>query len=154
MLCLDALREPSPSAALALVGERLRASQYNPFNLLCGNPEEAWVTTWKGDTRSLSPGVHVITNAGDVDDRQIPAIARAADALAGASVGAASLDLLLDQLGRLCADTTEPDRICRAGGTTGTVSSSLIALATDGSLRAYRHADGPPCEQPYADIFA
>lgn len=154
VLCLDALRKSSPSAALALVEERLGQDRYNPFNLLCGSPREAWVTTWKGDTRSLSPGIHVITNAGDVDDRQIPAIARAADALAVASVAAASLDVLLDQLGRLCADTTEPDRICRAGGTTGTVSSSLIALTADGSLRAYRHADGPPCERPYTDILA
>lgn len=154
VLCLDALREPSPSAALALVEERLRRAQYNPFNLLCGSPHEAWVTTWKGDTRSLSPGIHVITNAGDVDDRQIPAIVRAADALTGASVADAALDVLLDRLGRLCADTTEPDRICRAGGETGTVSSSLIALAPDGSLRAYRHADGPPCERPYADFLA
>ena len=55
-------------------------------------------------------------------------------------------------LGRLCADASGPDPICRLGGERGTVSSSLIALDAAGRLAAYWHADGPPAEAPYRPV--
>ena len=151
LLCLEALRQPSPAAAWALVEGRLQRSRYNPFNLLCANPSEGWVGTWRGDVQPLTPGFHVLTNLGDLDDETIPMVQRARAAAAELSASG-PLEGILASLGRMCADTTPPEPICRVGGATGTVSSTLIALTDDGAVRAYRHADGPPSERPYGDV--
>jgi uncharacterized protein with NRDE domain len=151
-LCLEALRQASPAAALSYVQEALRVEQYNPFNLLAASPRDGWVINWRGEVWPLTPGAHVLTNEGDVDDRRLPMIARGFVHAATLEVPVASLEALLQPLGRICADTEEPDAICRPGGETGTVSSSLIALGADGAVAAYWHADGPPSEVPYAPI--
>jgi uncharacterized protein with NRDE domain len=151
-LCLDVLRQESPAMAAALVAERLATQRYNPFNLLCVNPTDGWVMNWRGARWELKPGVHVVTNRGDLDDMAQPSVERALSAVASLEVAELTLIELLDALGRICADTTEPDPICKPGGPRGTVSSSLIALHNDGSIAAYHHADGPPSEHVYAPV--
>jgi hypothetical protein len=111
-----------------------------------------WVMNWRGDTWGLGPGVHVVTNRGDLDDMAQPSVARACAAVAGLEVAELTLVEILYALGRICADTTEPDPICKPAGPRGTVSSSLIALRSDGSIAAYQHTDGPPSEHTYAPV--
>jgi uncharacterized protein with NRDE domain len=151
-LCLDVLRQPSPEAARALVVDLLAARAYNPFNLLCASPTSGWVATWRGELVPLTPGAYVLTSAGDLDGNDLPKVRRARELLAILDLATPSLDALLQKLGRLCADTTGPDPICRAGGPFGTVSSSLIALGSDGSIAAYWHAAGPPSDDPYVSL--
>jgi uncharacterized protein with NRDE domain len=152
ILCLDVLRQPSPEAARTLVVDLLAAHVYNPFNLLCASPARGWVATWRGELLPLTPGAHVLTSAGDLDGDDLPKVRRARELLADVDLATPSLDALLRKLGRLCADTTGPDPICRRDGPYGTVSSSLIALGTDGSIAAYWHAAGPPSDAPYVPL--
>src|SRR5688500_9415935 len=68
LLCLDTLRCDSPRSARAFFVDELSVRRYNPFNLLCASHAEGWVGTWQGDIRDLAPGIHVVSNFGDVDD--------------------------------------------------------------------------------------
>jgi hypothetical protein len=130
----------------------LAARRYNPFNLLCSNTTEGWVGTWQGNFHPLTPGIHVVTNRGDLDNAADPRIRRAFDAAPCLGLEKAPLQTILTDLGRLCADTTGPEPICRVGGERGTVSSSLIALQADGTIAVYWHANGPPTERPYMAV--
>jgi uncharacterized protein with NRDE domain len=150
-LCLEVLHEPTPAAAATRIDGLLTAPQ-NPFNLLAASPNAAWVRSWRGDVWQLGPGAHVLTNRGDPDDEAQPSVQRALAATASLDVAPLALDALLGALGKICADTTEPDPICKPGGPRGTVSSSLIALHPNGATAAYRHADGPPNERPYETV--
>ena len=151
-LCLEILRQADPEAAAKLAAQRLVTRRYNPFNLLCVGPAMGWVKTWRGATSVLEPGPHVLTNRGDLDDVAQPSVKRALAVLEGVEVASLSLDDLLTMLAGICADRVGPEPICRPFGSRGTVSSSLIALGADGSLAAYRHANGPPGEQRYAPV--
>ena len=71
LLCLDTLRCDSPASVRSYLVEELAARRYNPFNLLCASHAAAWVGTWQGDTRDLAPGVHIVSNFGDVDDDMV-----------------------------------------------------------------------------------
>lgn len=150
-LCLEVLHEAMPAAAAVRIDGLLTVPQ-NPFNLLAASPKEAWVRSWRGDVWQFTPGAHVLTNRGDPDDTQQPSVHRALAATTLLDVESLALDALLDALGKICADTTEPDPICKPGGPRGTVSSSLIALHPNGTIAAYRHADGPPSERPYESV--
>lgn len=152
LLCRGVLRQPSPRAAHAFWAETMAAHRYNPFNLLCASPLEGWVGSWRGDTRALSPGAHVLSNRGDLDDRALPSVARAFRRLDALDLTTPALDELLRGLAGLCADTTPPHPMCRVGGAHGTVSSSLIALEADGAVAAYWYADGPPSEYRYEPL--
>src|SRR5918993_5452885 len=68
LLCLDTLRCDSPGSARSFFADELSRRQFNPFNLLCVNHAAGWVGTWQGDSRDLEPGIHVLSNYGDVDD--------------------------------------------------------------------------------------
>lgn len=152
LLCLDVLRQATPGAAATLVADRLRADWFNPFNVLCANPNEGWIGTWRGDRSPLTPGAHILTNRGEPDDLALPVVRRTRDALEDTDFSACALDEITSTLRAICRDTAGPDPICRVGGAYGTVSSSIIALANDGSIAAYQHADGPPSESPYSPL--
>jgi uncharacterized protein with NRDE domain len=77
LLCLDTLRCESPKSARSNFVEELSVRRFNPFNLLCASHVEGWVGTWQGDIRDLAPGVHIISNYGDVDDDTLPIVREA-----------------------------------------------------------------------------
>ena len=77
LLCLDCLRRRSPAAARAFVDDELTRRRYNAFNLLCASPDEGWVASGPGDIRALAPGVHVLSNFGDLDDDRLPVVGEA-----------------------------------------------------------------------------
>jgi uncharacterized protein with NRDE domain len=152
LLCLDTLRCDSPRSARSFFVDELSARRFNPFNLLCANHLEGWVGTWQGDIRDLEPGIHIVSNYGDVDDDTIPVVREARDRIASLDVASPLIDDLLGSLGRVCASTDQPVPLCHVGGDYGTVSSSLVAVNADGTVAAYWHAPGPPSEVSYSPV--
>lgn len=150
-LCLGALRQPDIRAARRYVEQALAQWRFNPFNLICADVREAWVASWRGDIRPLDAGVHVVVSQGDIDDDSLPRVRRAHRMVRALDL-TLPLPELLHALGRICADRTRPDPICRPHGPRGTVSSSLIAVNAGGRPVAYWHAEGPPCLVPYAPV--
>lgn len=153
-LCLDALRTSSPMEARRVLDAALASNPQNPFNLLCASTAAGWVATWRGESQTLTPGVHVLTNHGDLDDESLPQTKRALAYCDRLDLARAPLEDVLVALGQLCADTSGPEPICRVGGDYGTVSSSLIALEATGSLAAYWHAEGPPSSSAYVPVLS
>jgi len=152
LLCLDALRCDSPSSARSFFVDEVARRQFNPFNLLCANHIEGWVGTWQGDVRDLAPGVHVVSNFGDVDDDTLPVVREVRDRIASLDAASPVIDDLLGSLGRVCAQTDQPFPLCHAGGDYGTVSSSLVAVKANGTVAAYWHAPGPPSEVAFSPV--
>jgi uncharacterized protein with NRDE domain len=152
LLCLDTLRCDSPESARSFFVAELSAYQFNPFNLLCANHLAGWVGTWRGEIRDLAPGIHVVTNFGDVDDDSLPIVRTVRDRIASIDIASPVIDELFGGLGTVCAQTDEPFPLSRAGGDYGTVSSSLVALNADGTVAAYWHAPGPPSEVPFSPV--
>lgn len=152
LLCVDCLRRDSPAVARSFVTDELTRRRYNAFNLLCANPEEAWVASGPEKYRALAPGVHVLSNFGGLDDDRLPVVREVRDRVGALRLDSPDIEILFDGLGRVCAATDGAVPLCRAGGDYGTVSSSLIAIDRDGGLAAYWHAPGPPCEQPFSPV--
>jgi uncharacterized protein with NRDE domain len=151
-LCLNTLRQTSLTTADELVEQELAAHVYNPFNLQCVDVSGGWVRDWKGHRWTITPGIHVLSNFGDLDDQSIPVIRRANELLREMNLTEPDLDQLLATLARICADQGSDPQICRVGGERGTVSSSLIAVRADRTVAAYRHAPGPPIEHAYQAV--
>jgi hypothetical protein len=151
-LCLGALQQRSVADAHAYATAELARHCFNPFNLLCVDGQEAWVATWQGGVTPLGAGIHVVVSRGDVDDPAVPRVRRGYRLATRIKPATLDLNPLLEELGRICANRTRPDPICRPGGTRGTVSSSLIAVDRWGNLAAYWHADGPPTSSPYVPV--
>jgi uncharacterized protein with NRDE domain len=152
LLCLDTLRCDSPGAARSFFVDELSRTRFNPCNLLCVNHVEGWVGTWQGDIRDLVPGIHIISNYGDVDDEALPTVREARERIAALDVASPVINELFGSLGRVCARTDQPFPLCHIGGDYGTVSSSLVAINPDGTVAAYWHAPGPPCEVAYTPV--
>jgi uncharacterized protein with NRDE domain len=152
LLCLDTLRCNSPTSARAFFVDELSVRRYNPFNLLCVSPTEGWVGTWQGDIRDLAPGLHVVSNFGDVDDDTLPVVREVRSRIASLDLASPDIDELFGSLRSVCAHTDQPLPLSRAGGDYGTVSSSLVAVKADGTVAAYWHAPGPPSEVAFSPV--
>jgi uncharacterized protein with NRDE domain len=152
LLCLDCLRHESPATARSFVADELTRRRYNAFNLLCANPGEGWGTSGSGHVQTLAPGVHVLSNFGDLDDDRLPVVAEVRDRVKALPLDSPDIAALFAGLGRVCAATDGAVPLCRAGGDYGTVSSSMIAIGNDGGIAAYWHAPGPPCEHAFAPV--
>src|SRR5918995_966025 len=113
LLCLDTLRCDSPVSARSFFVEGLAARRYNPFNLLCASHAEAWVGTWQGDIRDLNPGVHIVSNFGDVDDDTLPIVREARARIASLDLTSPDIEELFGSLGSVCAQTDQPFPLCR-----------------------------------------
>jgi uncharacterized protein with NRDE domain len=152
LLCLDTLRCESSGSARSFFIDELSRRRFNPCNLLCASPSEGWVGTWQGDIRDLTPGVHVVSNYGDVGDDTLPIVREVRDRIASLDVASPVVEDLLGSLGRVSALADPPFPLCHAGGDYGTVSSSLVAVRADGTVAAYWHAPGPPCEDAFSPV--
>lgn len=153
-LVVDALRSGSAQAAVETTQAAIERDDYDGFNLLVADADAAHVLEWSGTlvTTRLDPGVHVLMNAGfDGRFRSLESRPKAAEAQARAA--AWTLDVLepaaeepagawLDRATDVLAD--HEHGICVHGDGYGTHSSSIIALASDGTA-TFRYADGPPC---------
>jgi uncharacterized protein with NRDE domain len=152
LLCLDTLRCDSPGSARSFFVDELSRRRFNPFNLLCVNHLAGWVGTWQGEIRDLAPGIHIVSNFGDVDDETIPVVREARERIASLDVSSPNIDELFRSLGRVAAQTDQPCPLCHVGGDYGTVSSSLVAVNADGTVAAYWHAPGPPSAVAFSPV--
>jgi uncharacterized protein with NRDE domain len=152
LLCLDVLRSESPEAARARFDADLAARSYNPFNLLCVNHRQGWVGTLRGDTVDLTPGLHVLSNHGDVDDDRLRVVQAVRASIDMIDLTAPRIEDLFADLGAICASSDGIFPLCRADGDRGTVSSSLIALDADGAIAAYWYAPGPPSQDTFSPV--
>jgi uncharacterized protein with NRDE domain len=153
LLCLDTLRFDSPKSARSFFVDELSRRRFNPFNLLCVNHVAGWVGTWQGDIRDLEPGIHIVSNFGDVDDDTLPVVREVQNRIASIDVASPVIEELFANLGSVAAQTDQPFPLCHAGGDYGTVSSSLVAVNADGTIAAYWHAPGPPSEIAYSPVL-
>ena len=152
LLCLDTLRCDSPGSARSFFVDELSRRRYNPFNLLCVNHVAGWVGTWQGEIRDLEPGIHVVSNFGDVDDDTLPVVREARHRITSLDLAPPNIDELFGNLARVCALTDEPCPLCHTGGDYGTASSSLVAVRAGGTVAAYWHAPGPPSEVAFSPV--
>ncbi len=151
LLVREMLTCPSAEAA---VDHALRELQQHPYagaNFLCADASRA-VVIQAGDSlwiRPLSPGIHVLTN-DDVDDPNDPRLKYALDWLNRRPYDSATD--CVRALRELCAQhAPEHPPICFRDKQRGTVSSSLVVLRRTLTESTYMHAQGPPCQTPYAD---
>ncbi|MFC1525302.1 NRDE family protein [Candidatus Latescibacterota bacterium] len=156
LLCVDALRLPSSTDALAWVSEHLHDVTYSPFNLLLADSSSAYVIHYVDGPRicEVSDGVHYLADS-DLDDPGHGRIARAR-ALAAAELQG-SWRGSLEPLQRIMADhdggVPPRDQMCRHFDRAGTVSSSLVGVpGPEGQEATYLYAPGPPCSNTYIDL--
>jgi uncharacterized protein with NRDE domain len=145
---LDAATAREAADAIAPIGRGL----YNPFNLFLADARDAFAVVYEGgpEVVPLAPGAHVIGNA-DPDARDVPKV-RAALERAG-SIARGAADAIEDELAALCRDHAAGESRgsnCVHYGGYGTRSSTLLRLGSDRDL--LRHAEGPPCANPYRDF--
>jgi len=164
LLCLEMLREPSPERAVEVLG-RKDGGAYNPFRLLLASTASAYVGENRGPTirvRALSPGVHVLTNA-DEEDPTCPQRTRyrALFAAAVPLLQRGAIEAALGRLQRILADHGTSSRareresatsLCVHLGEYGTRSSTILFYVARERRWRYFHAEGPPCEAPYAEV--
>jgi uncharacterized protein with NRDE domain len=163
-LCVDALRHGSAKSAIEDL-RRVRARDYNPFNLLIVDPQDAWVLTNNGHeikTVRLDRGLHLISNL-DVDDPECPRIATSTTRFSAigdahrsehpAKVREAFRAVLADHGIPMDPRAIGPSSgLCVHLGTYGTRSSTLLAYEEDSRRWSYFHASGPPCEEAFEAV--
>lgn len=156
LLCREALRQSSALEVKDLVEEELAQVKYNPFNLVYADRGRAFVTHYGQETRTLEleGDVHILANM-DVDDDSQPRIRRAKGIVAGLDL--TEMEQAVENLERLAADHEEVEgqSICLHRDSTGTVSSTIIAVSEEfptGSL--FLHSPQSPCQSEYADCSA
>jgi uncharacterized protein with NRDE domain len=151
LLVREMLACPSAEAAVDHALHSLQQYPYGGANFLCADATRA-IVIQAGESlriRPLHPGIHVLANS-DVDDPNDSRVKYALDWLHRRPYDAAAD--CVQALRDLCAQH-EPDHppICFRHSERGTVSSSIIVLRRSLAGSTYLHAQGPPCETPYAD---
>jgi uncharacterized protein with NRDE domain len=153
-LAADVLESPDVPHARRFLERHLLANAYEPFNLLVVDRRSGFVLhrgpeglAW----HDVSPGVHVLTNLHDWDVAPVPA--------EGRPRAAERLDDLVARLERLAGDRETPlpgeHRICKTGGSRGTVCGAVVALPADRSRAPlFRFANGPPDRTPFETVSA
>lgn len=164
VLCLEALQAGRPAAVLDLLDGQ-RPQDYNGFNLLFADADEAYVATNHLDQLAISrltAGTHLLTNL-DVDDPTCPRIARSHQLFRDVPLPASERDLprLVAQLRTILGDHEVPldprgdsvgNTLCIHRGEYGTRSSSILAHVGPPRRIRYWHAPGPPCRAEYAEV--
>jgi uncharacterized protein with NRDE domain len=151
LLVRELLACPSAAAAVEVAVAELETNHYAGANFLCADASRA-VAIQAGDwlrIRPLPPGIHVLTNR-DINDASDPRLVYALEWLNGRPYDTAAD--CLRALRELCAQHQPDDPpMCFREEDRGTVSSTLVALRDSLSASTYMHAQGPPCQTPYAD---
>ena len=136
---------------------------YNPFTIVFADRQTAWVAYNNHDSKIVSkrldPGLHVFSSAAELDlnsakaDRAHPRFAQLKDRL---PTGRAEPSDWLSDLRAVLADHTlrdgsnDPgDAICVHRESTGTVSSSVVAMVAARSRFDTFFCPGPPCQNGF-----
>ncbi|HSQ13099.1 MAG TPA: NRDE family protein [Candidatus Deferrimicrobium sp.] len=161
LLCMDLLQRTSAAEGAQFIAGHSTA--YNPFTVVFADRQSAWVAYNNHDSkivsRRLDPGLHVFSSAAELDlnsakaDRAHPRFAHLKDRI---PIGRAEPATWLSDLHAVLGDHTlregsiDPgDAICVHRETTGTVSSSVVALAAVRSRFDTFFCPGPPCQNSF-----
>jgi len=146
-------RETASAAANAV--RELSGNKYAGCNLLIADRESAAVVEAGDALKStrLEPGFHLIANAAlnDDDDPRILRVRREFEQVRGLGV-----EEWFAEARRVCplpAEGSEPP-ICLTGPDRGTVSSTVLGIASDPTNSRYWYAPGPPNTTAYEDLTA
>jgi hypothetical protein len=137
---------------------------YNPFTVIFADRLAAWVAynnrNGKIVSKHLEPGLHVFSSAAELDlnsakaDRAHPRFAQLKDR---PLTGRAEPETWLGDLRGVLADHTlrdgsnDPgDAICVHRQSTGTVSSSVVAMVAARARFDTFFCPGPPCQNKFA----
>jgi hypothetical protein len=127
---------------------------FAPCTLVFASPEASWLMAIDAEGpprfQTIPPGWHVLTH-GDLDDRDEPRTVWLTRELSGFAPGTLEeAERRLDGLLRSHGDAPAgAPAVCLHEGRMVTVSSSSVWLARHEAR--YRHAEGRPCEHPFAD---
>ena len=164
LLVGDALQHASAREAVDLVVDSTAEYEYDGFNLVLADADDAVLLEWDGDLvrTSFDPGLHVVVNVGydgtfDLpefdDERRNSAAQRQARRTRRALADLQPRDgeVADEWLDRAVAALEDPEYgfLVRGEGF-GTRSASLVRIRDDGSAR-YWYADGPPDETTFED---
>ena len=163
LLVDDCLHAGSADDAAGHVEESCRRHEYDGFNLVLADATTALLLEWDGtlSVTEFRPGVHVVGNtgydghyfepparpdAGPTEARNATRLRRELTPRQGESA-----DAWLDRAGTALGDHAFDVCVHDEARGFGTVSSTLIRVGVDGSIR-YDHADGPPCETAFESV--
>ncbi|WP_254767861.1 NRDE family protein [Salinilacihabitans rarus] len=163
LLVADVLACESAREAAALVERETAEREYDGFNLVVADADDAVHLAWDGglERTAFDPGVHVVVNVGVAAESgsrfAVPAAREAFGERQRENAGCLRRDLepdrdedasaWLDRAGEALGD--HDYGVCVHGDGFGTRSSSLIEL---GDEVGYAFADGPPCHTPYDPV--
>lgn len=162
LLCMDLLQLRSVAVGVEFLASHSAA--YNPFTVVIADRQSAWVAYNNHEprivTKQLGAGLHVFSSAAELDlnsakaDRAHPRFAQLKE---HASSVFGSPSNWLSELRAVLADHTlrdgsdDPgDAICVHRETTGTVSSSVVALMAAPARYDTFFCSGPPCRNDFA----
>lgn len=162
LLCMDMLQLRSLAEGFDFIAAH--EAIYNPFTLIFADQKSAGVAYNNHEPRivakQLDPGLHVFSSAAELDlnsakaDRAHPRFAQLKDRM---SVNAADAQDWLAELRVVLSDHTlhdgsdDPgDAICVHRETTGTVSSSIVALVAARARFETYFCPGPPCQNHFS----
>jgi hypothetical protein len=155
LICLEAARAPSLSAAELEVATRVEASPVSPMSLILIEDGRSRVAYY--DQRGLlwqdiDAGIHVITH-GDVDQESDGRVTYALETIStwnGDTTGDGGQ--LMNAMGDLLRHHDTERAVCLHGELAGTVSSTLVSMNLQSGEMRWSYADGPPCQNEYADV--
>ena len=155
LLVLDLAHATSAAEAAKRCVVQLNQQAYKGFNILCADPQEVWKVQHTGHRTTyerLEGRLHVVTN-GEVDDRSEPRIERAWQTLE--SVAGLGIEKTVPVIQRMLAERgtgpDDPAAMCLYGKQSGTLSSTILAVADSIEHTRCWHAQGPPADTPYSD---
>jgi len=161
ILCLDALKYASVRQAVDFVNAQ-PLEEYNPFNLLIADHNEAYVIYAQSplfETKPLQPGFHLLTNYNLNDlrcprtRRSSPAFARLVSHNVERPSGFSDLCSQLYPLLSTHAPDADPRAsVCLHLDGYGTCSSSVLAYSPSERRYHYTFAAGSPCRNTYSDV--
>jgi hypothetical protein len=161
LLCLDVLGLKGSESFPDFLRAQVRASAFNPFNLVAADASGGWIASFVGDElaiRPMVPGLHVIANSPPEDPGSAGPIADPKVAVGRRLISISpSLDETVLSLQAACryhgSGAPRAGAICVHGRSHGTLSSTILAVHEQ-FPRASRYwfADGPPCTSPYGDV--
>jgi uncharacterized protein with NRDE domain len=161
ILCLEALKYASVRHAVEYVNAQ-DPSDYNPFNLLIADRNEAFVIHAQPplfDTQPLRPGFHLLTNYNLNDyscprtKRSSPDFAQLIPRNADRQLGFSEICAQLHPV--LATHAPDPDpraSVCIHLDGYGTCSSSVLAYSQLERRYRYTFAPGSPCRNTYSEV--
>jgi len=162
LLCMDLLQRRSVTEGFEFIAAH--PAVYNPFTVVFADRQSAGVAYNNHEPRivaqRLDPGLHVFSSAAELNlnsikaDRAHPRFAQLKERMAGDPSDVKNWIALLRAVladHSLRDGSDDPgDAICVHRDTTGTVSSSIVALTDAGSNIESYFCPGPPCQNNFS----